>query len=92
MSVIEEIAAERECQITHKHYSRQHDDSYNRGELAQAAAAYAYVSSAEYSCFLSLADLQYRFQQIIFKHAQGLWPWAPRVFKPTTPRRDLIKA
>lgn len=41
MTVIEEIAAERERQQSGEGYSPKHDDAHAGGELASAAACYA---------------------------------------------------
>lgn len=41
MTVIDEIVAERQRQITEKNYDSAHDDEHNQGEIAMAAACYA---------------------------------------------------
>ena len=44
MAAIDEIAAERRRQIEQEGWSADHDDSHVHGELARAAAAYAWES------------------------------------------------
>jgi len=71
-----EIAAERRRQVSEEGLTPKHDDANNTEEMAEAAAAYA----------LSAAQLP--------DTAEDVWPvnWDKKWFKPTTPRRDLIKA
>ena len=80
--IIEDIAAERHRQISGEGYSLAHDDAYRRGDLADAAAAYAFLAAKG-------DDLnRHRWKT----HALALWPWREEAFKPTTPRRDLLKS
>lgn len=76
-SVIDEIAAERRRQIDAEGWTPERDNDYRRGELAGAAACYALTSIDHWAR-----------QQAI----ETLWPWRGGWWKPTTPRRDLIKA
>lgn len=45
---IEDIAAERQRQIETEGWSIEHDDSHSDGELARAAACYAYDDRKKY--------------------------------------------
>ena len=45
---VERIAQERERQIEEEYWSYEHDDNHRDGELAMAAACYAYYEDAEY--------------------------------------------
>lgn len=92
MSAIEDIAAERRRQIEAEGWTAEHDDRHTDRSMARAAAVYAYWSSltraekeAHANAFGGLA-----LGMISFVVAS--WPWARRWFKPTTPRRDLVKA
>ena len=73
-----ELIAERMRQITGENYARSHDDSYKPGELAAAGAAYAFSAAT--------AERYYA------ADPAGFWPWDRSSFKPTDPRRDLVKA
>lgn len=77
MSVIEEIAAERHRQKEAEGWTTAHDDEHQSSELAIAAGCYALTAAG----FARVA-------------AVDMWPkaWGFHWFKPTTPRRDLIKA
>lgn len=77
MSAIDEIAAERRRQIETEGWDPQHDDAHNTGALCAAGACYAI------SAFGGAND-----HELI----ERLWPWTAAWWKPTTPRRDLIKA
>lgn len=76
LAVLKEILSEREYQITGEGYTADHDDAHPHGALAMAAAAYAMTGAGMNK------DLIYR----------QIWPWGSAAFKPTTHRRDLIRA
>lgn len=78
-SVIEEIAAERKRQIEVEGWSTEHDDMHPDGELARAGGCYAYFSG-------SGVDPR------TYNHPGYMWPWDWKWWKPTNPRRNLIKA
>ena len=71
-----DVLAERQRQVSAEGWSREHDDEHSRGELAQAAACYA-TSSVPYE---------------VDGEPLPSWPWEKSWWKPTTPRRDLVKA
>ena len=80
MSVIDEIAAERQRQISAKGYDAGHDDMATRRQLALAAMGYVQAAvGANRDIASSLPAPRY-------------WPWEEHYWKPTTPRRNLIKA
>lgn len=74
-----DVIAERRRQIEQEQWCPEHDDQYTCGELATAAAAYA--TSSHWHAI---------------GHKSGIpparWPWDQSGWKPTTPRRDLVKA
>lgn len=81
MTPIEEIAAERQRQKTVEGWTEAHDDQHTGGEIASAAACYAYIASA------SNVEREQQARGTPFR-----WPWNSQWWKPTNRRRDLIKA
>ncbi|HFJ0103309.1 TPA: hypothetical protein ACGSW7_004496 [Yersinia enterocolitica] len=81
--VILEIANERLRQINAEGWKPEHDDQHANGELAMAACEYAKQAAvAPWD-----EDIDYD------QHPSGkFWPWDESCWKPTTPRRDLVKA
>jgi hypothetical protein len=88
MYVIDEIAAERARQVAEEGWSPEHDDTHTRGEMATAAGIYALVAGSTDRRWIvkGLSGNDY------IEAAMKLWPWSRSWFKPTDPRRDLIKA
>lgn len=78
---VDDIVAERQRQISAEGWTPEHDDEHDKGEMARAAACYAYEATrTEHQ--RSLDD----------GFAPPMWPWAERWWKPTDRRRDLVKA
>jgi hypothetical protein len=75
------MLAERRRQVDVEGYTPEHDDAHGRGEMASAAAAYAYVSG------LVPHDRRYG-----VGYAPAWWPWLTGWWKPRDPRRNLIRA
>lgn len=75
---LEDIAAERQRQMDVEGWTPEHDDTHTKGEMASAASAYAAAST------LYHADP--------YAGVLSIWPWSRDCLKPTTPRRDLVKA
>ncbi|WP_217500321.1 hypothetical protein [Kosakonia sacchari] len=82
---ITDIIAERQRQQSAEGWTPEHDDEHNDGQLAIAASCYALMGARE-QC---LSDGEYHQSQ---KRLPYLWPWEPVWWKPTSPRRDLVKA
>jgi hypothetical protein len=78
-SVAAEINAERTRQISAEGWTPEHDDQHGNGELAHAAACYA-------AGFLP-SDIKDGTNLVPW-----IWPWDRKWWKPTNPRRCLIKA
>ena len=80
MTPIEEIVAERKRQIESEGWTTKHDDEHNGGEMAMAASCYAlHAAPASIHRFNAGVPLS--------------WPnWDIKWWKPTNPRRDLVKA
>lgn len=79
-AALNDVIQERLRQVDKEGFDRQHDDEHTNGEIAEAAGCYA----------LSAAGFHW-------VNAHGLpdiWPfgWSPSWWKPTTARRDLVKA
>lgn len=73
-----DVLAERQRQIEAEGWTPEHDDQHDAGELALAAACYAY----------NTADPD---PEGYGRVPYG-WPWVREWWKPTTTRRDLVKA
>lgn len=73
-----DVLAERQRQISAEGWTPEHDDLYVDGEMAAAAACYT-INAAGWA-------------QKVLTPLSMLWPWAKSWWKPTTPRRDLVKA
>lgn len=81
MSVLDEIGKERTRQIAVEGWDASHDDlEHTNGELARAAASYAFHAGADDDD-----------RQVNSGFAPPCWPWSG-FWKPSTRRRDLIKA
>ncbi|MBC7282629.1 hypothetical protein [Hoeflea sp.] len=82
MNGIESIAAERQRQIDEEGWTEEHDDEHATGEMAKAAACYAWIAAQSDSL------------RAAFDRPPPTWPgeWLEDWWKPTTRRRDLVKA
>ncbi|EJB8404682.1 hypothetical protein MW352_005812 [Pseudomonas aeruginosa] len=92
-----DVQAERSRQVEAEGWTPEHDDEHDSGELAAAGAAYA-LHAADHLNPYSQGDGG--------DEAPRCWPWydgiagrgegpektEPAWWKPTTPRRDLVKA
>ncbi len=74
----QDVLLERARQISAEGWLPQHDDTHDRGELADAAACYAILAGKGATAT--------EFDQ------PGWWPWHWTWWKSTTRRRDLVKA
>lgn len=77
MNALDEIAAERARQIDVEGWTPEHDDQHDAGQLTAAAVVYA---------------LGAMFGPGKENWFNRYWPWDREWWKPTTSRRDLIKA
>lgn len=76
---IQEIEAERRRQIDEEGWTPEHDDQHTKGQLGLAACMYAAVASWP----------RFEFEQSPW---WDMWPWDLKWWKPSTPRRNLVKA
>lgn len=75
-----DVQAERCRQITAEGWTPEHDDEHSHGQMARAAACYALAgSSAPNDGTAALL-------------VSLAWPWDEQWWKPSTARRDLVKA
>lgn len=81
ISVLHEIATERQRQVEAEGWSPEHDDEHTAGELCKAAMAYCQAGS------LARDDTS-----VLQARPPSYWPFAPSWWKPKTRRRDLIRA
>lgn len=72
-----DVLAERQRQISAEGWTPEHDDEHANGEMAGAAACYA------------LAGIQHWARE---QAIASFWPWEKAWWKPTDPRRDMVKA
>lgn len=78
MSVVEEIAAERQRQIEKEGWTPDHDKAHDRGELLAAARSYYNEATGG--------------NEYTKTGKPKTWPWEDVWWKPKTPRQDLIRA
>jgi len=93
LSIASELLEERYGQIRREGWDISHDDSHSAGEMARAAASYAYMAS------LPTEDEREAHRGAVYGIMRGftsivvqMWPWAPRWLKPKDRRRDLVRA
>lgn len=82
-AAIRDVIAERQRQISAEGWTPEHDDGHENGELSLTASAYAMQAA------LAPWDEDIDYQD--YPAPKG-WPWDDRWWKPTNPRRDLVKA
>lgn len=91
---VRDVLAERERQIKAEGWSVSHDDEHDQGEMARAAACYAYLSTLQ-------PDDKQRHVEAVWGSSDGmisvvgeLWPagWSTQWLKPKDRRRDLVRA
>jgi hypothetical protein len=78
LGAVADIVAERRRQIEAEGWTPEHDDEHGAGEMAAAAAAYAFSAATEGRYYA--AD------------PLGFWPWDAKWWKPKGARRDLVRA
>ena len=75
-----DVQTERRRQVEAEGWTPEHDDAHSHGEMARAAACYALAgSSAPNDGTAALL-------------VSLAWPWDEQWWKPSTARRDLVKA
>lgn len=87
-----DVLAERRRQVEAEGWTPEHDDEHRRGEIARAAATYAMAGAMQTSYLRDnfLGEwVNYKFSDVRSQWPGG-WDWS--WFKPSHPRRDLVKA
>lgn len=79
---VADVLAERRRQVDAEGWTPEHDDQHSAGELADAAAIYARFSAH--------GEAHRRYYS--YGRVPSGWPWDASWWKPTNPRRDLVKA
>ncbi|EPF1835312.1 TPA: hypothetical protein ACKR1B_000015 [Pseudomonas aeruginosa] len=75
-----DVQAERRRQVENEGWTPEHDDEHSHGQITSAAACYALAgSSAPNDGTAALL-------------VSLAWPWDQQWWKPTSARRDLVKA
>lgn len=77
MNGIESIAAERRRQIEAEGWTPEHDDEHRHGELAAAAATYAWEAACPGASL---------------NNPPTSWPWSAKWWKPRDRRSNLVRA
>ncbi|WP_143182179.1 ead/Ea22-like family protein [Serratia fonticola] len=81
-----DVMAERHRQISAEGWTPNHDDQHTSSEMAGAAACYAsHVNARGWVYSRNPSDYQSETES-------SNWPWDASWWKPTNPRRDLVKA
>lgn len=75
-----DVLNERRRQVEAEGWTPEHDDAHSNGEMIEAAACYSITAG---SVILEPDGEFFR---------PPAWPWAPEWWKPSTPRRMLVKA
>lgn len=78
----QDVIAERQRQKDAEGWTPEHDDEHTGGELASAAGCYAMAAAKMVKNDPGSADYS----------APTEWPWHPNWWKPSDPRRNLVKA
>lgn len=79
-SAARDVLAERARQVSAEGWTPNHDDGHSDGSISAAAAAYAFSAYLGITYRACAAD------------PLGFWPWDAEWWKPSHPRRDLVKA
>lgn len=83
---VKDVIAERQRQQSVEGWTPEHDDEHGDGELALAASCYA----ENFALFSTWQDGE----SVDWSDAPqpANWPWSLEWWKPSSPRRDLVKA
>lgn len=84
-----DVLAERQRQIDAEGWTPEHDSQYSDGQLECAAACYAGHAG---ECGWMAAHPAYGLHAYQSNFAPHNWPWNGDWWKPSNPRRDLVKS
>jgi hypothetical protein len=86
---LRDVMKERSRQWDEEGFGPAHDDQHAGGELALAACAYAFAVTMKPEARERVSGIgTFRNDETL----RDLWPWSGAWWKPTDPRRDLVKA
>ena len=84
-----DVINERLRQVTFEGFSAEHDDAHDEGQIALAAATYAYAAALPARRRGNISGIYSLTNNML---AREIWPWELKWWKPTDRRRDLVKA
>ncbi|SDF68990.1 hypothetical protein SAMN05216571_101226 [Onishia taeanensis] len=79
-----DVYKERMRQLSTEGFSRERDDGYRDGDIAIAACCYAEMAACQ--------SLDRKFAEASYGPGHEHWPWDKNWWKPSDPRRNLVKA
>lgn len=82
---VRDLLTERRRQAREEGYTPERDDTYTRGQLAEAASAYAFWAAPQGNNPDAHVDY-------LKPKPPKIWPWGPEQWKPANQRLMLIKA
>lgn len=82
-----DVLAERQRQVSVEGWTPEHDDEHNEGQMAGAAGCYARHVNARAWVYGAPGIDDYASEPV-----PDVWPLDENWWKPSTPRRDLVKA
>ncbi len=89
---VRDVIADRLRLVSGEGWTPEHDDEHREGEMARAAAAYAYFASLDDKSRATNMHLEHEPGRINI--LRWIWPgtWGWRWWKPKDRRRDLVRA
>jgi hypothetical protein len=84
-----DVLMERDRQVASEGWTAEHDDEHKDGEIAAAAATYAFAASFSEFRRKRITGINSITNSIALRE---MWPWAEKWWKSTDRRRDLVKA
>lgn len=88
----DDVLAERRRQIEAEGWTEAHDDQHTDGGLAAAAACYAMHSALEEGIRSGHIARYCNRTRPFDRFVPDYWPWQMEWWKPTSARRNLVKA
>lgn len=92
LGAVKDIASERRRQIEEEGWTPEHDDVHESGELAAAAACYAYHTTSMRAAGYSVTRYEDRPPLDLYHPYRSMWPWDEACWNPKDRRRDLVRA
>ena len=86
-----DVMNERDRQCNEEGFLPTHDDKYVKGELPLAAACYVFQAGIVTN-LVSEGRIKNNAEDYGTTKTPELWPWDSVWWKPTSPRKDLVRA